>query len=110
MARILLSEADPAVRQLLVIFLERSGHTTIVLNGDTSVPPPADLLLLEPHSAPRLHQAELARELDATMPVISLSALPADASLLKHGPLSYLQKPFTFEQLHSSVESALAAV
>jgi CheY-like chemotaxis protein len=110
MASILLSEPDPDVRRLLVVLLERFGHKAIVLDGGTSVPPPADLLLLEPFSASSLQQAEVARELDPTLPIISVSALPTAASFLALGPLSYLQKPFTSEQLSAIVESALAAV
>jgi CheY-like chemotaxis protein len=110
MARILLSEADPEVRRLLVTLLEQSGHTTIVLHGGTSVPPTADLLLLDPSSQPRLQQAEIAREHDPALPVISVSALPTDARFLTRGPLSYLPKPFTHEQLRSTLESALAPV
>jgi CheY-like chemotaxis protein len=108
MARILLSEADPDVRRLLVVLLERSGHTTIVLDGGISVPPPADLLLLDPSSEPRVQQAEIAREHNPALPVVSLSALPANARFLTRGPLFYLPKPFTLEQLRSTLESALA--
>ena len=48
MASIYLSEADPDVRRLLVVLLDRLGHEAIVLGGGTATPPPADLLLLEP--------------------------------------------------------------
>jgi DNA-binding response OmpR family regulator len=110
MASILLSEADPDVRQLLVVLLERMGHEAIVLDDNTALPASADLLLLEPASAARLEQARVACALDPTLPVVCLSALPAEARLLTRGPLSYLQKPFTFQQLEATVESALAAV
>jgi DNA-binding response OmpR family regulator len=109
MASILLSEADPDVRQLLVVLLERMGHKPIVLDEDTSVPPSADLLLLEPGSPQRLEQARVACALDPELPVVCVSALPTEVRFLTRGPLSYLQKPFTFAQLHATVESALAS-
>ena len=110
MASILLSEADPDVRRLLVVLLERIGHTAIVLDGGIDVPPSADLLVLEPSSAIRLNQARVARELDPTLPIVSVSALPAAGRFLTRGPLSYLPKPFTFEQLHTTIEAALSPV
>jgi DNA-binding NtrC family response regulator len=110
MASILLSEADPDVRRLLVVLLERIGHNAIVLDGGNDVPPSADLLVLEPSSARRPTQARVARELDPMLPVISVSALPAAARFLTGGPLSYLPKPFTFDQLRNTIEDALAPV
>ena len=110
MATILLSEVDPDVTRLLVVLLERIGHTAIVLDGSIDVPPPADLLVLEPFSATRLNQARVARELDPTLPIVSVSALPPAARFLTAGPLSYLPKPFTFEQVHTTIEAALSPV
>jgi len=43
MASILLSEADPDVRRLLVILLDRLGHEAIVLGGGVEAPPLAYL-------------------------------------------------------------------
>jgi hypothetical protein len=50
MASILLSEADPDVRRLLVVLLERIGHTAIVLDGCIGVHPSADLSPVNPRS------------------------------------------------------------
>jgi CheY-like chemotaxis protein len=46
MASILVSEADPDVRRLLVLVIERLGHEAIVLDRDAEVPPRTDLVLL----------------------------------------------------------------
>ena len=61
MAKILVSEADPDVRRLLVVLIERLGHEAVVLDRDVTVPPCADLLLVEPESAECLENARLAR-------------------------------------------------
>ena len=54
MASVLVSEADPDVRRLLVLVIERLGHEAIVLDGTVEVPSRASLLLLEPTSAASL--------------------------------------------------------
>lgn len=107
MANILLSEADPDVRRLLAILLERLGHDVIVLDGGPELPPPGDLMLLEPSSPEHLEQAQLARELDPSLPIVCVSILPAEARFLALGPLAHLVKPFTFDQLDATIRAAL---
>jgi DNA-binding response OmpR family regulator len=109
MASILLSEADPDVRRLLVVLLERLGHEAIVLGGGLEVPPPADLLLLEPASPPHLEQARLARELNPSLPIVCVSMLPDDVRFPELGPLAYLAKPFALDELGSTIEAVLAS-
>jgi DNA-binding response OmpR family regulator len=110
MASILLSEADPDVRRLLVILLERLGHQPIVLDeGDLESPPPADLMLLEPAAPERLEQARRIRADRPSLPVVCVSVLPVEARFLTLGPLAYLAKPFSFEQLDATIAGALAA-
>lgn len=109
MASILLSEADPDVRRLLVVLLERLGHEAIVLEGgDSELSPSADLLLLEPAAPARLEQARRIRAQQPSLPVVCVSILPADARFLTLGPLAHLAKPFTFEELGATIEAALA--
>ena len=109
MASILLSEADPDVRRLLVLLLERLGHQAIVLEGgDLESPPTADLLLLEPAAPDCLEQARRIRSERPSLPVVCVSVLPAEARFLTLGPLAYLTKPFTFEELDASIAAALA--
>jgi DNA-binding response OmpR family regulator len=109
MASILLSEADPDVRRLLVVLLERLGHEAIVLGGGREAPPPADLLLLEPASPPHLEQARLARQLDPSLPIVCVSMLPDDERFPELGPLAYLSKPFALGELGSTIEAVLAS-
>ena len=108
MASILLSEADPHLRKLLVGLLERLGHDAIVRGGVSKVTLPADLLLLEPSSAACLEQAQLARRFQPALPVVCMSCLPEDASFLALGPLTYLPKPFGLRELADAIELGLA--
>ena len=107
MAKILVSEADPDVRRLLVLLLERLGHDAVVLDPDVAVPPRADLLLVEPESAACLEQARLVRAYFPDLPVLALNALPDDGGFLTRGPLGYLQKPFSVETMRTTVQTAL---
>jgi CheY-like chemotaxis protein len=107
MAKILVSEADPDVRRLLVLLLERLGHEAIVLDPDVAVPPCADLLLVEPESPACLEQARLVRAYCPGLPVLALNALPEEGEFLSRGPLGYLQKPFSVETMRTTVQRAL---
>jgi DNA-binding response OmpR family regulator len=40
---------------------------------------------------------------------VCVSVLPAEARFLDLGPLAYLVKPFTFEELDRTIAAALAA-
>jgi hypothetical protein len=80
MAKILVSEADPDVRRLLIVLIRRLGHEAVVLDPGGAVPPRADLLLAEPGTdVPEL-------------PVISTT------------------KPFTVAEMRSRIEHGLSAV
>lgn len=79
MAKILVSEADPDVRRLLIVLVRRLGHEAVVIDPGGAVPPRADLLLAEPGThAPKL-------------PVISTT------------------KPFTLAQMRSRIQHGLSA-
>jgi hypothetical protein len=48
MASILVSEADPGVRRLPIVLMNRLGHEAIALDRHVEVPLRADLLSFEP--------------------------------------------------------------
>jgi hypothetical protein len=78
MAKILVSEADPDVRRLLIVLVRRLGHEAVVIDPHDGVPPRADLLLSE-------HDTH-----DPELPVVSTT------------------KPFTVAQMRSRIEHSLA--
>ena len=96
---VLVSEADPDVRRLLVMVIERLGHEAIVLDRHREMPAHVDLVLVEPTSGACLEQARRARENRPEVLVVAMSALTADADFLRRGPLEYLEKPFTIDGL-----------
>ena len=96
---VLVSEADPDVRRLLVMVIERLGHEAIVLDSDLEMPIHVDLVLVEPTSPACLEQARRAREHLPEVLVVAMSALTPAADFLRCGPLEYLEKPFTIDGL-----------
>ena len=108
-ASVLVSEADPDLRRLLVLLVERLGHQAIELDDGVAVPPRADLMLLEPGSPASIEQARAARAGSPTLPVISLNLVPDGGEFLFDGPLEYLPKPFTVEQLRTALQRTLGA-
>ncbi|MDX6400228.1 MAG: Response regulator receiver domain [Gaiellaceae bacterium] len=106
-ATILVSETDPDVRRLLVVLIERLGHTAIVLDPDVLIPPGGDLLLVEPESTIGLEHARLVRAYFPDLPVLCMNALPEAGSFLTGGPLGYLQKPFTVDVMRTTVQASL---
>lgn len=109
MARILLCEADPDVRQLLAVMLNRLGHEPTSIRPGEPALPEAELLVLEPAAPAYLELARDARTRMPTLPVVCVSVLPEEAQFLSLGPLGYLAKPFTLDELRSAVDVALAA-
>jgi len=109
-ASVLISEAEPDVRRLLAVMVERLGHDAVVLERDLVAPPRGDLLVVEPSAGPGLEHARLVRAFFPDVPVICFGPLPGDAGLLGRGPLTYLAKPFTLEQLGAVLDVALEQI
>jgi hypothetical protein len=102
-ASILICEADPDVRRLLIVLMARLGHTAVVLDQSVEVPPRGDVLLLEPSSPRCVEAARKARLLYPELPVVAMGVLPEDAGFLSAGPLALIEKPFTAEALEAAV-------
>jgi CheY-like chemotaxis protein len=107
MASVLVSEADPDVRRLLAVLVERLGYEAVVLGPGIGIPPDPDLMLLEPGSPTCLEHARAARAASPALPVISLNLIPDGGEFLSEGPLEYLPKPFTLEELRAVVQHTL---
>ena len=103
MASILVSEADPDVRRLLIVLMERLGHEAITLDRHVEVPPRADLLILEPLVPWCVEQARLVRLFYPEMPIVCMGQIPEGTGFLDTGVVALLEKPFTVDALHLTV-------
>jgi CheY-like chemotaxis protein len=100
-ASILVCEADPDVRRLLIVLMKRLGHETFVLDRSVGVPPRGEVLILEPAAPACVEAARQARLFDPELPIVSMGMLPDGVEL--DGPIAYLEKPFTVEALAAAV-------
>jgi CheY-like chemotaxis protein len=105
MASIMVSEADPDVRRLLEMQIERLGHEAVVVDRRVEIPPRADLLVFEPSSDWCVRQARLARLFFPQIPLLCMGAAPDAAEFLADGVVAYLEKPFTIEALQATIST-----
>lgn len=106
-ASILISEVERDVRRLLTVLLRRQGHEPIVLGDDVSVPPRADLLLVDPVSRTGLEHIRLVRAFFPELPVLCTTPLPESLGCIGRGPIFFLPKPFSPEQLAVTLGNVL---
>jgi DNA-binding response OmpR family regulator len=106
-ARILIVEPHPDVRELFARVLARLGHETVRLEdlgGDDAAVAAA---VLEPAFPGAL---ELARSLRARgVPVVCASIEPCTSEVRALEPVAHLLKPFALRELEAAVDAALAA-
>ena len=101
MASVLVSEADPDVRRLLGILVERLGHEAIVLEPSAEVPPRGDLLLLDAAAPLARRRLRAARRFAPELPVICMGAFRDGAEDPR--PAAVLEKPFSLEALAAAI-------
>jgi DNA-binding response OmpR family regulator len=104
-ARILIVEPYPEVRELLALIVERMGHAPVV--ASTHAAGSVDLLLVEPATRGALEIAQELRAESPTLPIVVVSFLPQPATWSGLEPAAYVLKPFTVAQLAAAVASAL---
>jgi DNA-binding NtrC family response regulator len=108
MARVLISESHIEVRRLLQRMVRELGHDPQVADA----PPTTEdlegvgLLIVEPADPKGALLAKTVQTLDPGLPILGVSVL--DASQVDIAFHEFICKPFTFEQLASAVEQALA--
>ena len=106
MARILIAEPYPEVRELLSLIVTRLGHTPVVRRAGEA-PPEVDLLVAEPGTPGTLELAHELRAAQPALPIVVVSFLPQPPTWTALAPAAYVLKPFTVVQLEKAVESAL---
>jgi CheY-like chemotaxis protein len=111
MARILVVEDDPQVRQLVVRILQRSGYQVCVAVDGLEAQRkfaqrPPDLVLTDLHM-PGLDGAALAKWIQAqkSTPIVIMTAAIAPDGIANR----VLGKPFTIQALTETVQTALQA-
>ena len=120
MAKILIAEDEPDIRELVAFMLRFAGHEVLIAsNGEEAVQVAAreipDLILMDVRM-PRMTGYDACRAMKANpdlydVPVVFLSAKGQEAEIqsgLDAGAEEYLLKPFSPNELTSRVSSILS--
>jgi DNA-binding response OmpR family regulator len=120
MARILIAEDEPDIRELVAFTLRFAGHeVTVTSNGEEALhqamQTPPDLILMDVRM-PKMTGYDACRAMKAEsllrdIPVVFLSAKGQDAEIqtgLDAGAEEYLLKPFAPDQLVERVKAILS--
>jgi CheY-like chemotaxis protein len=103
-ARVLICEPDPEVRELLSRIVVRLGHQPVVEDAELA---PVDAILLEPAHAPSVERAQAFRATNGATPVVCTSIELPDAGSRRLGPVAFLVKPFALPDLEAALKRAL---
>ena len=105
MARILIAEPYPEVRELLSLIAKRLGHTPVVRRGEAL--PDVDLMVAEPAAPGSLELAHALRAAQPGLPIVVVSFLPQPPTWTALEPAAYVLKPFGRQELVARVQALL---
>jgi hypothetical protein len=103
-ARVLICEPHPEVRELLSRIVVRLGHDPVLDDAQLG---PVDVILLEPAHAPSVERAAAFKAVDERIPVVCASIDLPDAGSRRLAPIAYLVKPFALPDLEHALGLAL---
>jgi hypothetical protein len=103
-ARVLICEPDPEVRELLSRVVVRLGHEPLFDNAELA---PVDAIVLEPSHAPSVERAQAFRAVNGHTPIVCASIDLPDAGSHRLAPTAYLVKPFALPDLEAALSRAL---
>jgi len=104
-ARVLICEPHPEVRELLCRIVVRLGHVPVLEDARLG---PVDAILLEPAHAPSVERAAAFKAVDEDTPVVCASIDLPNAGTRRLDPTAYLVKPFALPDVEHALTQALA--
>ncbi|HKO74432.1 MAG TPA: hypothetical protein VJU01_03890 [Gaiellaceae bacterium] len=106
MARVLICEPHPEVRELLTRIVSRMGHEPVL---DDVALCEVEAIVLEPAHTPSVERAQAFRAASGDIPVICASIELPNGGTRRLDPVAHLVKPFALPDFQSALASALAA-
>jgi hypothetical protein len=103
-AKVLICEPHPEVRELLGRVVVRLGHEPLHDDAELAA---VDAIVVEPAHAPSVERAQAFRSCDEHTPVVCASIELPDAGSRRLAPIAYLVKPFALPDLEAALERAL---
>jgi DNA-binding response OmpR family regulator len=112
MARVLIVDSSPEIRELIARVVARLGHEPVWLGwSPRAIHPDADLALVEPAFPETLAAAQRLREAQPGLPIVCLSIQPKfEAPVGALEPVAYLMKPFALRELEDVLRATLGDV
>jgi DNA-binding response OmpR family regulator len=104
-ARVLICEPHPEVRELLRRVVVRLGHEPMLEDAALQQ---VDAILLEPAHAPSVERARAFRAADDHTPIVCTSTELPDTGSRRLSPIAYLVKPFALPDLEHAITRALS--
>ena len=109
MARILVAEPYPEIRQLLEHIVAGLGFEPVVPNSAApETLEEIDVLLLEPGLPGGVELATKLREANPALPILIVSIYPPTPEVTALAPAAFLLKPFALAELQSRIQEAVA--
>jgi CheY-like chemotaxis protein len=104
LAKVLICEPHPEVRELLSRVVVRLGHEPVHDDADLA---PVDAIVLEPSHPSSVERAQAFRAVNGHTPIVCASIDPPDAGSRRLSPAAYLVKPFALPDLEAALRHAL---
>ncbi|MEO8289978.1 MAG: hypothetical protein ABI649_03165 [Gaiellaceae bacterium] len=106
MARVLICEPHPEVRELLRHAIARLGHEPVL---DTVPLQDVEAIVLEPADPASMERAQAFRAFGHDVPLVCASIEPPNGGTRSLAPVAFLVKPFALPDLESAIEQALSS-
>ena len=104
LAKVLICEPHPEVRELLGRVVVRLGHEPLHDDAELAA---VDAIVVEPAHAPSVERAQAFRSFDEQTPVVCASIELPDTGSRRLAPVAYLVKPFALPDLEAALQRAL---
>jgi CheY-like chemotaxis protein len=104
LARVLICEPHPEVRELLSRVVIRLGHEPLSEDADLA---PVDAIVLEPSHPASVERAQAFRAVNGHTPIVCASIDLPGAGSRRLAPTAYLVKPFALPDLEAALTRAL---
>jgi hypothetical protein len=103
-ARVLICEPDPEVRELLMVIVTRLGHEPV---GDDEELGGVEAIVVEPAHASSVERALAFRAVAGDVPVICASIDLPNGGTRRLQPVAHLVKPFALPDMKAALATAL---
>jgi hypothetical protein len=104
LAKVLICEPHPEVRELLSRIVVRLGHEPLHDDAELAA---VDAIVLEPAHAASVERAQAFRAVNGHTPIVCASIELPDAGSRRLAPIAYLVKPFALPDLDAALRGAL---